>query len=585
MTATATAKAAKKRSALQRATATASKQRGKAQRRGTTASKKAPAVSAETHEAIERSDLIKAIDVSELHDHPANPPERVAVPAIADLVESIGGFGQREPVRVRPLGRGGGYQILSGHRRVAACRELAKPVRCEVVDCDDAEALLEVLLGNESRQDLNPIQRAELLRRMIDEGIDRAEAGQRFGLASDSGIKNTLRLLELPQSMRELVADGTLPARAARYVVPFAEATVIVDAWAKRIKGNSYDRRRAIDHPDSFFAIDLGWASANARPVDGKTKYSAGYQYQPARRQFELDDKTRKRLQIVTVPIGKKQVEVAQNVKLFDKLNAPHLVKASSYGGGRSTGKKKKLAGKMTPAAIAAEKRAKRLEADKLLKKRLPVWGRRLKRCALARQTKLSHAVIGVTLPLLTHQEREDSWFEAAAATLGQLKSPSMVDDLLGCVRFPDQFSDRLWRILLWPQRFGWPGKEVAEDFEHPMISDEPPAKLPLEPYPMTDAVIDKLIAATGVSIEQAWRDAAGDGPERDLLREFLTLHTSDQLVDLAAKWKVDISGAGTKAEKVESFAVAEHYLPIPDVIKPAKATKARKRNTPRRPK
>lgn len=300
---------------------------------------------------VDYTDEIVSVEWDFLSDHPANPPERIEAQSILQLVMSIEQFGQREAVRVRLFGteKSTGrnhYQILSGHRRAAACRMANLPVRCEVVDCSDAEALREVLLGNAERKDLDPIQRAELMRSMITAGIDRAEAGQLFGLESESGVKNTLRLLELPASMRSMVSEGLLPARVARYVIPFAAAEVIVDGWAKQLRENDHQRRWAAEKPKDFFAIETdGSHNATARPTDGKTKYQPSWQHKKTARKFELDDKTREKLQIVQLPIGVKGklVEVAQNVTLFDKLNAPFLEADTTYGGGA---KKKAATGK-----------------------------------------------------------------------------------------------------------------------------------------------------------------------------------------------------------------------------------------------
>ncbi len=543
---------------------------------------------------VDYSDEILSLEFDRLSDHPANPPERIEAQAILPLVKSIEEFGQREAVRVRLFGMEQGtgrnhYQILSGHRRAAACRMANLPVRCEVVDCSDAEALREVLLGNAERQDLNPIQRAELMRSMIGAGIDRAEAGALFGLESDSGVKNTLRLLELPASMRAMVAEGLLPARVARYVIPFAAAEVIVDGWAKQLRENDRQRMFASENPKSFFTVDMDDNHrVHARPVDGRTKYRPSWQHKKTGRKFELDDKTREQLKIVQLPIGPKGklVEVAQNVALFDKLNEPFLVADTTYGGGTKP-KKPAAEKKLTPAQAAAEKRAKAAEAKKRLKEGIAKWQTRFTRCLIARQTEPGHPVIAATLPWMVGAECDSEWLNVACASLG-----APVRNCVGHARAADvvasaiatcdsgeeaALADRLWRIMMWPQYFDWPVGPTAESYrvdapeiDLTRLSEGAPKKLTLECWNVggLDEPLSMIVAFAGVNYSAGWNAAVDPGPERDLMIEYLGLHASDQIDALAKKWNVNIGGAKTKSAKVKLIA-ADHSvkkpLPLPD--------------------
>ncbi len=585
MTATATAdrRARKKRSALQRASAAASK----------TPRQK---VSAET---IDRSDTVIEIPIAQLSDHPANPKERVKREAIRDLVALIKEFGQREVIRVRKLAERK-YQVLSGHRRSAALRQLKRPARCEVVECSDAEALRDVLLGNAERKGLNPIERAELLERMIDEGIDRAEAGRMLGLESESGVKNTLRLLKLPESMRKLVADGTVPARAARYVVPFAEATVIVDEWAEALAEDSWALRDMIDNPSGFFSLDL---DNDVRPVDGKTTYRPGYSFKPAKRKFELDDKTRASLQIVELPLGKDgaMIEVAQNTELFDSLNETHLVKKSAYASSTSQSKSGKP---LTGKEAAAEERRKKAEAKKQLAKRSEIWARRFRRSCLARQTPAMHPVILTSLAWWLCQTRDrEVWIEAALETLGITGNPRSFDLLGGMIAASDDtfvngsdhlgalsntasvphgytVVDRLWRVLVWNQATCWPCGSIAREMPE-RVTPIPPSDLASSvQWSGNDSDIDTMLKFADCSLSGHWAEIANEG-ESSLVAEYVRFHTNDQLDDLAKQWSVDVSHAKTKRAKVESI-VAAHTekkpLPVPDVLKPKKKRTTKKR-------
>ncbi len=547
---------------------------------------------------IDHTDEIQFVDTARLSDHPANPPERSKTEAVLDLVTSITEFGQREPARIRIHGyttiggeRCAAYQVLSGHRRVAACRVLGIDVRAEIVDCDDAEALKEVVLGNADRKDLDPIQRAEIMLTMIDAGISRAEAGLLFGLNSDSGIKNTLRLLELPESMRSLVREGLLPARAARYVVPFAPATLICDRWAKAIRTSRWSSERATSDPKSFFHINMDSThNVDARPIDGKTKYKPDWEHKPTASKFDLDEKTRKRLNVVSIPVGPKgeTVEVAQNVDLFDKLNKPHLVADTRHTPGK-TGKKAATA-KAGSAETAAEKRARIAAANKRLKDALPRWKLRFTRCLLACHTPANHAVVHSTLPWLVSASNDRELLRTACETLnanvrGNGYHDQAASYLASMIATCDtagglDLADRLWRILLWPEVIAWPVGPIAKaygpvatgDDDRSALRREPPKTLPLEKS-VNDkdlqAALDMMFAFADLNYGGGWRDAARPGPEQRMMQEYFGLHTSEQLDRLAEKCKIDISFAKTKASKssVLMNSHAKKPLPVPEIL------------------
>ena len=139
--------------------------------------------------------------------------------------------------------------------------------------------------------------------------------------------------------------------------------------------------------------------------MDGRTKYQHDYHHKALPRKFDIKKLTPKQLKsldVVELPIGPKGklVEAAQNTKLFDKLNAPHLVKDTRYGGGsRSKPRSKKQA--LTPQQEAAERRRKAKEAKEQLERRSQIWARRFRMQCLARQVPAGHPVVLTTLPLL----------------------------------------------------------------------------------------------------------------------------------------------------------------------------------------
>lgn len=507
-------------------------------------------VSAETHTEL--------IPPEKLHAHPVNPPSRVAASAIAGLLQSIDEFQQREPCRVREHGPIGHYQVLSGHRRHAACLLLGRDVLCQVVDVDDDEALREVMLGNAERDDLNPIERAELMLTMINNGLERLAVGRMFGLESESGVKNTLRLLALPPSIRSLVESGKLPVRAARALVPYAEAIVLMDGVAKHVAEDNWNVDSLVN--DCKYKPN----EREYRPMDGSTKYNHGWEYAPAVRKFDFDaltDKQRKDLAIVKLPVGPKgsMVEVAQNVKLFDSLNGIHLKKKSGYGDTKKP--KAKAAGtvKLTTAAAAAEAKRKAKEADERLAKRLPIWRRRFMRCILATQTPPGHIAIQATSPFWCAEAGNDlfHWIEAAGETLGikiasrNTHSTEGISIAISSIENgTPTLVDRLWRVLLWPQKIGWKQGYLPGDKAE---FDRVPVLLPqkMVGYMVSTALDEPLrmmVELAEVSIAGGWRDSATEGsPENMLFEELLLMHSLDQLRKQAKVWGVEYFPADKK--------------------------------------
>jgi ParB/RepB/Spo0J family partition protein len=546
------------------------------------ANRKKPAMLAPSPVSAEM--ITESIDVEKLHDHPANPESRIRDHSVDDLMHSIDEFGQREPVRVRtindPIGH---YQILSGHRRAEACRRLERPVMCIVVEADDHEALREVMLGNASREDLNIIERAELLQVMIDSGVDRAEAGRLFGLTSDSGIKNTLRMLKLPRSIRKMVESGEIPARAARALVPYAAATLMLDTLAKDLKDDEWSL--------ADFVRETEWRPDRTeyRPMDGKTKYSPSWQHEDAVRGFDLEslnERDRKALAIVSIPVGEngKSIEVAQNVELFDTLNAIYVKKRSGYGGSKEPKLKGTADKPLTPAQLKAEEKRKAKEADERLAKRLPIWRRRFMRCTLATMVEPGHVVILASLPWWIAKTGGESmaWILRAARTLGCASPKDYNGSLTHCIAsITDgnvELIDRLWRVLVWPQCGCWPIGSINENDQE--ITADLPTKMVLDQdYESIDDELVMQLELAKLTMAISWNAASGIGlPQRQLFEEFLGLHTTAQLMKLAIDWNLKPFQGDKKAQIITmilnahlSDSTSSRRLPMPKCLESPK--------------
>lgn len=141
--------------------------------------------------------------------------------ALGDLAESIRTYGVLQPILVRPHPKDANrFEVVAGERRWRAA-QLAQLHEVPVVirALEDSEAMHIALIENLQREDLNPIEEARAYQRLIDEFSANPESiGQGVG-KSRSHIANTLRLLNLPNNVQDMVLTGTLSAGHARALI------------------------------------------------------------------------------------------------------------------------------------------------------------------------------------------------------------------------------------------------------------------------------------------------------------------------------------------------------------------------------
>lgn len=153
--------------------------------------------------------------------NPRNPRRHFGEAELTDLAQSIREHGIVQPVVVRPSPQQQGhYEIIAGERRWRAAQR-AGLVEIPVIvrDVSDRTALELAIIENVQRADLNPIEEALGYEQLIEEhSYSQADLGQVIG-KSRSHVANTLRLLKLPDAIRDLVVDGSLSAGHARTLV------------------------------------------------------------------------------------------------------------------------------------------------------------------------------------------------------------------------------------------------------------------------------------------------------------------------------------------------------------------------------
>jgi ParB family transcriptional regulator, chromosome partitioning protein len=155
------------------------------------------------------------IAISQLDPNPDQPRRSFDAQALEALAESIRQAGVLQPLLV--VENGARYRIVAGERRYRAARIAGlQSVPCIVREMSEQERMEAALIENLQREDLNPIEEAAGIRALMEEcGYTQELAAKRVG-RSRPAVANLLRLLQLPESIQQMVKDGELSAGHAR---------------------------------------------------------------------------------------------------------------------------------------------------------------------------------------------------------------------------------------------------------------------------------------------------------------------------------------------------------------------------------
>ncbi len=158
----------------------------------------------------------KTIAVERIHANPDQPRRAFVDATLLELADSIRARGVLQPIRVRR--DGDGFQIVAGERRFRAAQLAGlRELPAVVVDQDEDDAYVDSLIENIQREDLNPIDRSEALRRLrVNLGLQSwEEVGTLLGLSRQS-VHNLLGLTDLPRPIQEDLRSGGLTEKHGR---------------------------------------------------------------------------------------------------------------------------------------------------------------------------------------------------------------------------------------------------------------------------------------------------------------------------------------------------------------------------------
>ena len=208
------------------------------------------------------ADTLRHLPVDALSPGKYQPRKTMDQAKLAELAESIKAQGVIQPIVVRDLG-GKRYEIIAGERRWRAS-QLAGLGEIPVVirEVDDRTVVAMALIENIQREDLNPLEEAQALQRLIDEfDLTHAQAADAVG-RSRAAVSNLLRLLEMPKDIRTLVETRALEMGHARALLTLPPQAAI--ALARQAADNGWSVRE-VEHRVQQLA-------SGKLPVAGKAK-------------------------------------------------------------------------------------------------------------------------------------------------------------------------------------------------------------------------------------------------------------------------------------------------------------------------
>ncbi len=188
--------------------------------------------------SVEKAEPAETVQYISIHDVKpnANQPRKVFdEEKIAELAASIKENGIIQPLIVRKKGKS--YEIVAGERRWrASVKAELKEVPCIVRELDDEQNMLLAIVENMQREDLNPMEEAEGLNQMIAAyGLTQEQVSKSIG-KSRPYIANSLRLLKLPEEIRDLISDGSLSAGHGRTLVSVPDEARQIEIARKILK-------------------------------------------------------------------------------------------------------------------------------------------------------------------------------------------------------------------------------------------------------------------------------------------------------------------------------------------------------------
>ncbi len=185
---------------------------------------------------------VTQIPTNQLEPNPLQPRGVINPESVSELVESIREHGILEPLIIAQTPAG--YQIIAGERRWRAARILKLPYVPAIIKKTTPQQMLEMaIVENVQRKDLNPIERAKAFLRLKDEfGLDNTKIAIKVS-KSVPYVINVLKLLTLPDALKDGLLSGLISEGHARALSGIADTRLMIEAYKIVLKEKASVRR------------------------------------------------------------------------------------------------------------------------------------------------------------------------------------------------------------------------------------------------------------------------------------------------------------------------------------------------------
>jgi ParB family chromosome partitioning protein len=184
------------------------------------------------------NDRIYELETHLIQFNPLQPRGVITPDSLTELVDSIREQGILEPLVVADTPAG--YQLIAGERRLRAAKILGFAKVPVVIKQATPQSILEMsIVENVQREDLNPIERALAYKRLIDEfGLGTTEVARKVGKSAPT-ISNTIRLLSLPDAIKDALVAGVITEGHVRPLISLGDPALMLDLFKKILRENS----------------------------------------------------------------------------------------------------------------------------------------------------------------------------------------------------------------------------------------------------------------------------------------------------------------------------------------------------------
>ncbi len=183
------------------------------------------------------NEKIFELETNLLQSNPLQPRGIISSQSLNELVDSMREQGILEPLVVAKTPAG--YQIIAGERRWRAAKILGLQKVPVVIKETTPQGMLEMsIVENVQREDLNPIERAQAYKRLIEDfGLATNEVAKRVGKSAPT-VSNTMRLLSLPDAIKDALVAGVITEGHVRPLISLGDAKLMLDLFKKILRDN-----------------------------------------------------------------------------------------------------------------------------------------------------------------------------------------------------------------------------------------------------------------------------------------------------------------------------------------------------------